>query len=268
MSLSRHAALAAVTLLLCAAVASAAPSFVARTDTPVTFIGPTALAAADFYGSDGITDIAVTYGLGKRVVLYRNDGNGNFTTTDVLQPPPTPDTSVESVVADKPTMIIAGDFNADTLPDIVGGNEGIQRFFAYRNPGTPGSWAAPLDTDARRGNAFDIVAAPWNSGPAADLVFCFPGRVGIALGEVDGGGVPTGVWGDLALFTATGFTAGTQTDIEVANFLQRPADPVAVMDILSVDYTGSQLIVWPGDPGFDGTVFVTAAEVKIGRAHV
>lgn len=236
----------------------AGSAYCGRTDAALDFTGPMALAVADFYADPptNALDIAVTFGTGKRVVIYRNDGTGRFTPTDELAPPGAPDTSSASLVADRPTNIITDDFNGDLLPDIVGGNEGIQRFFAYMNPGVPGGWSAagPADPDARRGNGFDLTSTDWNGDTVRDLVFCYPGRVGIALGSVDGGGFPNGQWADLALFSAPAPGGGTFTDVEVDHFLDLAGDVVPVPDVLVVDHTNSQLLVWPGDRQFGGTV--------------
>jgi len=57
------------------------------------------------------------------------------------------------------------------------------------------------------------------------------------------------------------FTAGTFTDVEVDQFVSVAGETRPVPDVLVVDTTSSQLIVWPGDANFDGTVLSGAGQL-------
>ena len=229
--------------------ARATATFCTRTDRTLEYTSPVAVVSADFYPGNG-PDLAVAFKTGKRVALYRNDGNGNFSgPVDVLAPPAAPDSSIASLV-DTPTSLVTEDFNGDGLPDLAGGNTGLQRFFANLNPGAPGAWSLPADPDAQRGSGLSITATHWNADASWDLVVAESGQVGIALGQVDGSGNPTGVWADMARYASP--SAGSLIDVHVADFVSIAGE--VRPDVLTVDNTLQQLEVWPGDAVFDGSV--------------
>ncbi len=253
--------LAALGLVALAPGAGAVARFCTRTDVPLRTNSPHAIVAADFYGADGIPDLAITFGGSKRVSLWRNNGMGTFVETDVLEPP-VPDTGISSLASDA-AAIVAADFNDDGLPDIAGTNRTALRYFAYLNPGVPGGWGAPASPDARRGNGTDIIAVNWDADAALDLVVVTEaGAVGIAVGETDGGGLPTGSWGSLQRFSTTA-QVGVFNDVKVANFLNVPGESAVTPDVLAVDNQYGQLVIWPGDATFRGYVLSAAASLVL-----
>jgi hypothetical protein len=263
--LGRHSAsiplagLALATAILNATPVAATADFCSRVDVTVPINNPVAAVAADFYGADGDLDVAVSFAGStvSAVVIFENDGTGNFAPVDTLADAGAATNS--SVVADGPTNMVAADFDMDGLVDLAGGNRGVERFFAYSNPGV-GTWSAPLDPDATRGNGFDVVAVNWNADAALDLVFAYDsGQVGIALGVTAGGPppVPTGEWRPVFRTNVSG-TVGFLTDVEVGEFRA----PASSKDILSVDATTRQLVIWPGAP-IDGQVLFGPADLVL-----
>lgn len=258
MTLRLPALLGAFALSLAASGLRAELLFCARTDVRVT-TGPHSLVMADLYPGDG-PDLAITFGSSGRLSMWRNDGMGNFTETDILQRP-NPDTGVDSRVSD-PAAIIAEDFNGDGLIDLAGTNRTTSRYFAYMNPGVPGTWGASAQTDARLGDGYAIAAVDWNGDLALDLVVGKDaGAIGIALGNVDGAMNPTGTWGALQRFTTTALV-GTFTDVEVANFIDRPGE-TGTPDVLAVDNQFGQLVIWPGDFERPGFVLTSPSELVL-----
>lgn len=242
-------ALAALVLSVsCAHDAAALARFCTRTDTTLAFQGPYAVVAADLLDNDGVPDIAITYGsIGRRLVLYRNDGTGLFTQVDPPIAPPAPDTGMASTITD-PAAIVAADFDEDGWQDLAGTNRS-QHYFAFLNP-QGGAWGTPAAADSRRGNGTDMVAALLGADRALDLVTVTDtGQVGIAKGDVDGAGNPTGTWGTVSRFSSTSATIGVLNDVEVAELTGD-----GLNDVLTVDNQYGQLAIWPGNPVLPGYI--------------
>lgn len=251
---ARRTARGAWLLLGVAFPATASVRFEARTDLPGTNAQPAAVVAADFYGADGALDLAVSYYGSDVLVFYRNDGTGTLTSQDVLAAPPDPDTFNDSRMGAGPRGLVAADFNGDTLPDIAGCAEQAAHFFAYLNRTDVGMGWQVSDPDARRGNAAVAIAATqWNPvvDVSNDIVFAFSnGSVGIALGLIDAGLVPTGEFAQINRFSSS--VVSGLTDVDVADF-----DPATTtLDVLTPDRDGRQLVVWRGDPVLPGSIQV------------
>lgn len=250
-----------LTLLTAAPTARAELCFTARTDQNLNLRGPAAVAAGDFFDGDGRRDdLAITVSDANEIAILRNDGDGVFTVEHELEDPDPG--GVTSWVGTAPSGIVVLDLNADSWDDIAGVNrQGSPRFFAYLNntagqvDPAPGAdpWIAADDT-ADRGDGFDLVVTRWvNAGEPPDAIddlVIASGNGAVSILQGSGGGlfVPA-----LRFSPPIGFMVGFLTDVEVDRF--DPTDP-ALLDVLTVDQTVGQLVIWPADPAFPGSLDV------------
>jgi hypothetical protein len=120
---------------------------------------PTKAAVGDFNG-DGISDVAVTAGTGGKVFTLLGNGDGTFRRLPDIIVVPTSDN----------TDVAVGDFNSDTIQDLVVAAEGESKLGTLLGNGDGTFGAAAIINDDRQQRAAAFTLADLNRDGRTDIV--------------------------------------------------------------------------------------------------
>jgi Ca2+-binding RTX toxin-like protein len=167
-----------------------------NTDDDVTLLNPAAFQSsaanlpvgstsgastvADF-NQDGILDLAITLAssaISNNIAIFLGSGNGSFGTATFV-----------AAGGLQPLSIIAGDFNQDSIPDLVTANRGSDTVSLLLGNGTGGFGAARTFQVGTQPNS--VAAADFNADGRLDLVTADSGAsentVSVLLADANGG---------------------------------------------------------------------------------